>query len=343
MRASLVLAAQLATSCFGVGIVRQQQQSNLHQNGDVFTRDVIDQKGSAVVRSNQRLHYDYLGRLKTPATAQNPEGSVVVTSNSNSAAKNKGSVVVPSNPLIINDDDDTMSSGFSGTVDDLPTIDNPKQTAVEISLRSTDLANHQFGSTTATTTTIHYKAAQASASVPSFHSAASVPKAGVAGPSFHSEDSHDDHPIVVDKFQYDTHSPGWLDGSLEVVGVFELLILACAVIALVYRADISEALRGNQSKGKANVWTLVLNWATRMIDPLVQEAMGATGIVEKTAHYSHVREADVDDELLSDSGDESEEVPDLMQGEPPLDFFDDSQSARLESDMSETGDLGFDL
>jgi len=308
----------------------------------------------ARARHSNGAHYDYLGRLKnddgTLATSttsgvvrgKNPAAADVDPRHHKQGAhydylgrpiagKTSGSVEVqPSGsaaPAAQSapkpaKEDKTMETGFNGAVEDLPTIANPKQITVE---------------TTKTSST--------------------VAKAGASGPSFHSDDSNEEHPNIVDKIQYDTQASS--GGDAESGSNFSMfLILACfgGVIAWVKTSEQNRSL----AKDKASS-------ALGMVGPLVQEAMGAMGTVkdlsgslnghfknasfhtrlfEQAPHQRDNTSGD-DAELIADDDairramamaessydDDSSQVPSLVQHAPALDLFNDSQPAPVPLDL----------
>lgn len=190
-------------------------------------------------------------------------------------------------------------------------------------------------------------------------SVSTVTKADASGPSFSSEDDREEHPNVVDKFQYDTQN-SIADQSESSISLPMLLFLACGAAAITWTYASEE--KRSEAKDKANS-------AMQMVGPLVQEAVGALSIAMQGASaasnvarhtsihsrflqqssYQQVGSDDQDDLMAEDDEHElddrcnlaagieesfvdtdmPEEVPQLMQVKPPLDLLDDSAPAPL--------------
>jgi len=114
MRVSLVLAAFLATSCSGAGVVRSGSTS-LHYDylGKLKSESGAGRKSGA--------HYDYMGRLKSESGAV--QSTVTTASGAVQPAIKKAA------------EDKTLDTGFNNA-EDLPTVKNPKQISVGADTKS---------------------------------------------------------------------------------------------------------------------------------------------------------------------------------------------------------------
>lgn len=106
-------------------------------------------------------------------------------------------------------------------------------------------------------------------------SSGAVPKAGSSGPTF-DKDGSEEHPNVVDSIphNYDTNAPEADDSGSSIP---MLLFLCCGAGCVAWMYTTQE--KRNEAKDKAGAMM-------QMLQPLVQDAMGAIGEVVKTAGHA---------------------------------------------------------